>query len=170
MAENRPQDRYANIAAAQVVMSGADAETFTELITGISLGQGKGMLIDQIDYHVAQAALEDLVATGDSLQMGWTTSNVAGSLGLTRRTTIHIAQLMSGPIIGTPASAGLPISLPLVYQFNPSMIVATPRLYLAADSNSLAAAASVTSRFYFRYIDLTTREYLELAEAYVLVG
>ena len=170
MAAGRPQDKYSNLASATVTQTAADTETFAEMLTGISLGQGRGMLIDQVDYFFPQAVVELLSATGDNLRFGWTTSNATAALGALARTTIHMMQLMKGPIIGTPASGSELLVLPLSDKFDPPLIVAAPRLFVAVASTSLGAVASITSRIYFRYVELTDREYLELAESFVLVG
>lgn len=166
----REPDKYLNLATQQVTMSGANTETFADITTGISLGQGRGMLIDQIEYFPDQASLELLIATGDRILFGWTASDAVGSLAERSRTTIHLASLGVQPPIGTPASSGGPISLPLAYYFDPPLIIAAPRMFLACGSTSLSAAAGLSSRLYFRYIELTPQEYLELAETFVLVA
>lgn len=166
----RGEDRYTNLASADVTESAANTITYQELLTGISLGVGVGMLIDQLDYLPAGGALDDLVAVGDQLSFGWFTSNSPTSIELNDRRLIHMGRLKSEPVVGTAASGGSPVSLPLVYQFFPAMIVAAPRIYFAVLGDSLAAAARVQSRLYFRYIELSTQEYLELAEAFILVG
>lgn len=166
----KQEDRYSNVAAAVVTETAAGTLTFTELLTGISLGQGTGLLIDQFDYYPNGATLELLVATGDRFLMGWTVNNTVSSLEPTTSGVIHSMRMSVEPVIGTPASGGHPILMPVSFQFFPSMIVASPRLYLGVQSNSLTSAAAGRARIYFRYIDLTSQEYLELAEAFVLVG
>jgi len=164
------EDRYTNYASASVTESAVGTKTFTELVTGISLGQGIGMLIDEIDYQWSSATIEDIVAVGDRVAVGWFTSNADPGFTLDDRRLIHIHELFPEPIIGTPASGGSLISMPRIYQFFPPLIVAAPRLFLGVVSNSLNAVAIVQSRFMFRYINLTDKEYLELAETFILVG
>lgn len=170
MATRKHQDKYANIARQDVLQSAANAETFEELQTGISLGQGTGMLIDQIDYYIPPATMELLLLASDQLICGWTTSDAAGALGNDRRTSLHVTQIALGPVIGAAASAGTPFVTPLAFQFFPALIIAAPRLFLGMDSESIAAAGRCSSRIYFRYIDLSAQEYLELAETFVLVA
>lgn len=170
MATRLHQDKYANVARQAVTLSAANTETFAELITGISLGMGIGMLIDQIDYYINQSHIEKLLAAGDSLTMGWTTSSATGALGIDKSTTLHLMSISTGLIIGTPASGSVTHKQPEIFQFFPPIIIATPRLFLGGVSASLASAIGFNSRIYFRYIDLSTREYLELAEAFVLIG
>lgn len=166
----RATDRFANLAHVQVVESAAGTATYQELLTGISLGQGIGILIDQIEYFLGSGTIELLLAAGDEVSMGWTTSNAAGSLGYDQRRTIHQANINAGTIVGTPASGAGIIAMPLVYQFFPPLIVAAPRIYLATLGISLASVVTVDSRLYFRYTSLSPQEYLELAETFQLVG
>lgn len=164
------EDRFSNLASIVVVESAANTLTFVELLTGISLGLGIGMLIDQIDYYPSIATVEDLVATGDRIRMALTTSNAGSNLNVSDNRVIHMAQLMVEPIVGSAASGGSPFKTPIIHQFFPPMIVAAPRLYGAVQGASLAAAGNITVRLYFRYITLTSQEYLELAETFILVG
>jgi len=166
----RNEDRYTNLASGIVTETAAGTMTFTELVTGVSLGVGVGMLIDQIDYEFSDSTIADLVAAGDRVAAGWFTSNSPDAINLDDRRLIHKHGLFVEPVIGTAASGGKPYQQPVVYQFFPPMIIAAPRIYLGIKSTSLAAAAVIISRLYFRYIDLDTREYLELAEAFILVG
>ena len=164
------EDKYANLANATVVESAASTLTFIELLTGISLGQGMGMIIDQIDYYPGTGALEDLVAAGDFFETGWTTSNTITTLGIDNKSVIHNMRMHSEVAIGTPASAGHPVTLPKVYQFFPPIILAAPRIFLGVVGSSMAAAVTIRSRLYFRYVKLSAQEYLELAESFILVG
>lgn len=164
------EDRFSNIASGSVTESGANVLTFTELQTGIGLGQGIGMLIDQLDYYPSDNALADLVAAGDSLNMGWTVNNTVASINPDVSGVIHQCRLSVEPVIGSAASGGSPFLVPMVFQFFPPMIIAAPRIYMAVQGNSLAAASVVRFRMYFRYLPLSAQDYLELAEAFVLVG
>lgn len=167
----RPQqDQYANMANIALTESAAGTLTFIELVTGISLGQGTGMLIDSVEYFLDDTTIEDLIATGDVVRIGLATSNSGANFTISERTTIHLAEMRAGPIIGTPASAGWVFVQPLKFDFFPSIIIAAPRIYGAIVSASLGQPAAGDLRFYFRYIDLTDKEYLELAESFILVG
>ena len=170
MPQHRDEDRYSNLLSANVLESAAGTITFQEIVTGISLGQGIGMLIDQIDYYPSGSGLELLVATLDQMQLAWTVNTSLSSLNPDTSGVIHTISIHTGAPIGTPASNGRPIILPLQYQFFPAMIVASPRLYFACVGTNLAAVFSARSRLYFRYVSLSSQEYLELAEAFVLVG
>lgn len=166
----KQNDKYANIASATVVESAAGTITFAEVQTGISLGSGVGMLIDKISYWFSAGTIADLVAAADYVQAGWFTSNQPASFSLSDRRIIDMIHLDVEPVIGTAASGGTPSKQPYFHDYTPPIVVAAPRLYLVVNSSSLAAAAVVFSRMYFRYIELTDKEYLEIAESFVLVG
>ena len=166
----RRVDRFANFAQATVTESGANTETFSEVLTGISLGQGIGILVDQIDYYILPAMLELIVASGDAFMFGWTTSSGVGALGVDSRRTIHVARVSIGTVIGTPASAGNLFVQPLSFKFDPPLIFAAPRIFGVAVGSALASAGRMDSRLYFRYQPLSTQEYLELAETFLLVS
>jgi len=166
----RPEDRYSNLATIINTETAANTLTFTELLTGISLGQGIGMLIDEIDYYPAAGSLEDLIDPADQLRMALTTSNAITDIEIDNRAVIHQMHLTIQGAVGTPASGGEMRALPFKHQFFPPLIVAAPRLYLGVAGVSLAAATIVRMRLYFRYLELTTKEYLELAESFILVG
>lgn len=169
MAAKRPDDRFSNLASLNVGETAAGTIAFGEMQTGISLGKGIGMLIDQIDYFFQVADLELIIGSGDAIYAGLATSDQA-SLAFSDRRMIHMMGVHGPPPIGTPASGSALFTQPFPYQFFPPMIVANPRLYAAVIGASLASTVAVIMRLYFRYIELETKEYLELAEAFQLVG
>lgn len=161
------EDRFANIAAAEVVQSAADTLTFTEMLTGISLGQGVGMLIDEIDYGIKFSTFGFFATSADNLQIAITSSNdVLDIEDISDRRILHTF-LMYHRFVTSGADY---LFWPKVFQFFPPMIIAAPRLYLAMDSISLGTAGTARTRIYFRYVQLSAQQYLELAEAFILVG
>lgn len=168
MATKKPEDRFANMASAKVVQSAANTLTFTELITGISLGTGVGMLIDQIDMIYTKETIALMTSDTDHVEAAWTVSDAPTVLGVNDRRIIDYQQI-SRHDLGT-AGTGILLKQPNIRQFFPPIIVAAPRIYLAMQSAGLASAGTLLSRMYFRYIDLTDKEYLEIAETFILVG
>lgn len=163
-------DIYANLATIRVTESGANTLTFVELLTGISLGQGIGLLIDSLEYHLDAGVLADMAAAGDAFTMALCTNQTMTSLNPENPGLVHTTRIQMDGVIGTPASSGKFSISPIVYQFFPSIIIAAPRVYAAAAGISLASAGGFRMRIYFRYITLSSQEYLELAETFLLVG
>ena len=173
MAAGRPTDRYSNIASIGVTQSAANSITFAELLTGISLGQGIGMVIDQIDYYI-DTVLVDMILNTDRIAVAWTVSSAPPSLLLSSAVAdsriIHLAT-MAEPADGVANNSNTnPMIFPISFQFFPGLIVASPRLFFGIHSTGFTGNRSAQSRLYFRYLDLTSQEYLELAEAFILVG
>lgn len=164
----RPNDRYANLASASVTESSAGTLTFGEILTGISLATGMGMVIDQIDYWFSAGGLQDVIADADVLLGCWSSSNVPTVIAANDQRFLHYCQI-SQASVGAVVSQSHFIQ-PFSYQFFPAIPFAGPRLYAGVQGISLAAATSLQTRLYFRYLELSSQEYLELAEAFTLVG
>lgn len=162
-------DRFANIASAEVTLSAANVLSFAEVLTGVSLGVGVGILIDEIDYTPDAVALQSLVANTDDIQMAWTTSTGVTDLAdPSDRRILHAMRLVPS-IIGSVVSLTL-YKIPWVHQFFPPIIIAAPRIHFAGDSSGIATPPVYRSRLYYRYIELSTQEYLEIAETFQLTS
>lgn len=164
-----PQDQFPNIVAATVTPASAGAITFTEILTGVSLGQGIGMLIDRMEWQPSQNTLQDLDNDGDDITVAIVTVNTLTALNVITDRRIICYDSITRIDAGTAANA-LVLRTPFVRDFQPPLILAAPRLYVAMDATGAAVAGSVSFRVYFRYIKLTPQEYIELAEAFVLLG
>lgn len=162
------EDRFANLMTAKVTLSAANVLTYVEVLTGISLGAGIGILIDAVEYFWDTATVAEMTADGDSLIAAWATSNRAIDLyELTDSRLIHQASLTKQ----YHSAVGFDfLQRPIVHQFFPPMIVATPKMYLGFDTEGLTSPGVMRSKLYFRYIELTDKEYLEIAETNLLVG
>jgi hypothetical protein len=167
----RQQDRFANVAGVRMAGAANGALEYTQLLTGVSLGQGLGILIDRIEYDISSA--ENILDTdADYLMQGLSTSNGQSYTDLITngqwndRRIIHHTQLRRGNI-GTPAT-GLFTRYPVAFDFRVPMIVASPYIY-AFNANVGGNAALINFvKMYFRYLELTSQEYLEVAEAFIL--
>lgn len=161
------QDKYSNIATLAVTMSAANTLTSQEMVTGISLGQGVGLLIDHIDYYPNSIMVGEMTATGDYIW--WSVSTQAEKYLVTEPQVID-SGLLTQHDFGAGALRAHALQWPIERYFSPPLIIATPRLYLNLVTNGLANPGNITCKIYYRYVKLTTQEYLELAEAYVLVS
>lgn len=162
------EDRYANWAGIVVTEGAANTLTFAEKLTAAGFGSRKGWLIDEIDYFPDRDAVEDVLAVGDELRFGITSSSGVTNLqDTTDSRIIHSGNFMVVQNTGVGYETH---RIPWVYQFFPSLILAHQRIFLAVQGQSLAAAAILRARIYFRFIDLTDREITELVQATLLQG
>lgn len=163
------EDRYANWAGISAIESAANTLTFQEKLTGVGFGTGKGMLIDQIDYFITQASMTLLLATGDGINFGITSSTGITDLeDIADSRVVHTGQVF----LHMRATVGMGEFewMPHVYQFFPSIIIAHQRIFLAVEGVSLASAATIRARVYWRFVDLTDRNIAELVQATLLQG
>lgn len=161
-------DKYANIVGDIVTTSAADALTFGEINTGISLAQRLGLVIDEVRYFPAQAAIRELEADTDHLVMGLVSSNsVTDLLDMTDPRIIDQAMLTAS-LIGTAGNLNVQ-ETPIKSQLSPPIIVATPRLYFALDTAGASTTISCRFRLHYRYVSLDRDEYLEIAETFIML-
>jgi len=158
-------DEYANVASAYVTLSGATI-VYNELQTGISLGQGQAIIIDKIEYDPTSAEMTRIADT-EELRFGWSVTNALDTINLTKKGIVDL-MLFKRWDDGAAAQANYEV-LPFHKEFSPPLIVASPRIYLFGQGVA-GSSGSVLSRMYFRYVKLSTQKYLELAEAFLLVG
>lgn len=172
MARKTISDRFANIASATVIESAANTLTFQEVQFGVSIGQRRGLIIDQIDYFIQPATVAgNWIATGDVTNIGWVTRNDVASLvdNFNDNRVLHMMSIQQHIL---SATSGNFFVNPWTHQFFPPLIVA-PRagsMFLAIESVSNPNVVGAQSRIYFRFVDLDKEDYLELAEAFDLVG
>lgn len=162
------KDAFSNILAASVTMSAANTSTYSEIVTGISLSTKTGIVIDHIEYRPTVATIGEMTAASDTITMAFATSGSPGALALTDQTIIDMWSLVRHDM-GAAAAAAL-FELPFTRYYAPPVIVAAPRLFFHMTSSGLANPGEGQARLYYRYIDLTDKEYLELAETFTLVG
>ena len=168
-----PIDKYANIATIGVTQSAANTLTYAELRTQVGIDSDRksasALIIDEIDYMIANAAVEEMTAANDRIDFGLTISNaVANMATITDRRILHAGYILRHDQ-GTAASAWM-TRMPIVAQFFPPIPTAERSLFLGMGSNGLATAGVLTCRIYYRIVQLTQGEFLELAEVFRLVG
>jgi len=162
------EDRYANWAGISATESAAGTLTFQELLTGVGFNTGKGMLIDQIDYFIPTATVALMVADADLVRFG-----ITSSVGVTDLEDVTDGRILHSATYEkefATAVGFIHIQMPLSYQFFPSLIHAFQRVHLAVQGISMASAATVRARLYWRFIDLKDREIAELVQATLLQG
>ena len=173
MAEEALRDRYANIATWTVVESSGGTLTFQELLTNAGIDSSRktarALLIDEIDYSPRVGTIALMTAATDHLSMAITISNAVTDIeDMTDSRILHQASLYRHDM-GTAASGGL-VKLPMKYQFFPPLITAERRLYAGCVGTGLAALFNLNIRMYYRTVQLTEGEFIELTEVFRLVG
>ena len=165
-------DRFANIAATAVTETAINTLTYQEVQFGVSLGNRRGLLIDQIDYFIRPATIAgNWVTANDFTIMAWCIDDTLTTLvdNFNNRKILHAMHI--GMQLYSLVGVNYFVN-PYIHQFFPPLIVA-PRngsLFLAIESSSQVNVVGVQSRLYSRFIDLSTQDYLELAESFDLMG
>lgn len=159
-------DKYANILTQKVVMSGANTLTFEEVSIGLSLFDKAGILLSRIEYQPAAAALLEMTASGDQIDLAITASNSISNLVATQPAVIH-RSILKRMDFGTAAGAQLIIE-PQVADLSTlpgGGILITPKPWFCAMvTTGLASAATGYFRFFFTVLKLTAESYFELLE------
>ena len=162
-------DQFSNIATMETTESAAGTVTFSSLNTGAGFGTKRGLLIEKIQYFFGMSSLNLILDESDSIIAGLTISQGVLDLGAfgDRRIidNFNIGQANSG----TPASAQM-IYMPQSHELGAGLPLAETTMYLGILGTSLASVVTVRVRIFFRYIDLTPSDILEIAQNFQLVG
>jgi len=163
------KDMYANMLAAKVIIAD-DTISGVEINLGISLGQKKGILIDRIDYFMNEALASMIADKGITAAWSISPPGSLSEIEIDNKSIIHYTRA-SRVDDGTPGNSVYNVE-PYVYELTPPIILASPQIYFLshATASSGSNGTYIRSRMSYRYIDISTQEYLELAESFLLVG
>ena len=169
-----PLDKYANLAAIQVTESVADTLTFQELRTGMGIEpnrkSARAMVIDEIDFFPGQSTLGALGAAGDGIEMALAVSNVPTAINdVTDRRILASANLYRIDSAAAATNFHV-IKTPIPAQFFPPLITAERSIYLGVRGINTAIANVLRCRIYYRVVTISEGEFIELVEAFTLVG
>lgn len=167
------RDRFANIMTFDVTESAAGAITFGTVQTNVGIDSsrrtGVAILIDQIDYFVKSDNLALLVADNDSIQFGITiSSGVTDLADMSDRRILDSGEIGS-VLSGAAANLSMHIA-PMTKQYFPPLIMAERTIHLGVQGVSLASVARVRARVYYRTVQITAEEFVEIAEVFRLVS
>jgi hypothetical protein len=160
-------DRYSNIMAVTVQQAVANTITFNEIRVGLNLFDKVGILINRIDYAFSGAAVSELAAAGDAVQLGLCQSNGLVALSVEQQEIIDFV----GYYTAAPAAAAdiqiFPTYIQRDYSTLPGGgILTTPKpLFAVFDSAGCANPHYGTLKIYFTIVNLKPDEYFELLEA-----
>jgi len=164
-------DTFANIAAIQCDESAANTLTYKKLETGIAVFEKVAWLISRIEYAINNIGAAQLNATGDTIRLALTVSNMLASLSSgiqqTASEVLH-AMLIQRQDYGAAASGGLHIQ-PFAFDFSMlpggGILVPPTAIYLAVQGEGCVAANTAWARIYYTTRQLSTEDYWQLVEA-----
>ena len=167
------RDRFANIMTFLVTESAAGTVTFAEVVTNVGIDSsrrtGVGILIDEIDYYISLGTLSEMTADGDDVLAAITISNNVPALEAISDRRILDAMTLTRQDYGVAAGGGV-VHQPFVKQFFPPLIMAERSIYLGVQGSGLASPATISARVYYRTIQITAEEFVEIAEVFRLVS
>ena len=167
------RDRFANIMTFRVTESAPSTVTFAEVVTNVGIDStrrsGVAILIDEIDYYIDIETLALMTADGDDVIAAITISNNVTALHTMSDRRILDGFTATRQDYGVAASGGLIIQ-PFVKQFFPPLIMAERSIYLGVEGSGLATPATVSARIYYRTHQITSEEFVEIAEVFRLVS
>lgn len=167
------RDMYANIMTFVATESAAGSVTFAEVVTNVGIDSsrrsGVAILIDEIDYYIGLATLGLMTADGDDVLAAVTISNNVPDLQAMGDRRILDAMSVTRQEYGVAASAGL-IHQPFVKQFFPPLIMAERSIYLGVQGSGLATPATISARVYYRTLQISSEQFVEIAEVFRLVS
>ena len=173
MAKAMNKDKYVNLAAVDLTMSAANALTFQQLMTGISIFERMAWEIYCVEYHVFAAVAEEMTATLDAITVGLSRSDTAATIIYTDPALIDyyaISHIFTG---FTPATSHFfpgVITRSFVEMYGGPLIVLPNPLYAYMTTAGLASAGQMRCRIFFKSIQMTPSDYVELIEASRIVG
>jgi hypothetical protein len=163
------KDIYTSKIGNLVTMTGADVLTFGTIDFGISIFQNLGILVQCIEVLPYNAAFRELAAVTDAFFWALTNSNALTDIFIDGDPRIYL----SGAIAAMGADT-TPYQRPIRYDFtnfSGGGVLVPPRpLYWGLDTAGYAAAASSYFRLWYRTVELSQAEYLELVQSVIGAG
>lgn len=159
-------DAYANLAAINLTMSGADTLTFDKFDFPVSVMEKVGLLISRIEYFFLN--LSQLNSSGDYAVAAITVSkNTASLIDIEDPTIIDSARVLRFDV--GAAASGFFYDQPVIRDLSTlpggGLLVAPNPLYVAENSVGAGAALGVAVRMYYTLKDLKPDEYWQLVES-----
>jgi len=165
MAVTKTEDRYANLAALDLVQTVADTTLFKSFAFPFSIQEKVALVIHRLEYWFTLSVLNttaDYVAGGIACA-----SNLADETDMTDSLIIDQMRIIRTDL-GAAASGTLNIQ-PIVKDFGwlpgGGMLVAPAPLYGFIASAGAGAVATCVLRMFYTYKKLATEEYWELVES-----
>jgi len=157
-------DRYANVAFGSVTESATNTLTFAQILMGVGLFQGVALLLHRVAWHPSAAALRELVAASDSMDVALTTSNRLAAIYDVNDPAI-IAQCRLICIAAAVGSYEVPFYSDFTGLPGGGKLIPANPLWIGAKMSGAAAAATIRCQLEFTFVQLDDKDYLELLQA-----
>lgn len=170
MAKTGIKDQYSNKAYGTVTESAANTLTFSEIQTNVSIFEKVAWVIERLEWYISNASQALLSATEDLLSFALTASSSINALSLADPAVIDLMEL--GRRIATEVGFSW-VHMPIIRDFSNlpggGLIVPPRPLFLAAKATSVATPSTAEMRFFFRQVEMTPADYLDLIDFYRIV-
>jgi len=165
-------DIFVNRASVKVVQTSINTLVFNKLDTSISLHEKVAWIIHRIEYWIDKGTIAQLLAIGDLIWVGFTSSDQLSDLNPDRAAMID-ARMYLTQVVGAAADFEI-VECPIISDFTtfPGGGLLTPPepLYLGLFTYSLTAVATLRARIYYTMKQLTKEDYWDLVETTRLTG
>lgn len=159
------EDRFANVFAAEVVMTSANTLTWVEMNFGITLRDRVAIVIDQLLWYPSKAAIAEMTTLADFVQLAVSVSDQPTTLAVDDRRILSLVEFNRHDF-GTAAGAAI-FHYPIMTNFFPPLIALPNRLFFGAGTTGLASAMTARLRMHFRTVSITQDQQLvEVLEAF----
>lgn len=162
---NTKMDAYANRAIEYISMSAADTLTFKQIVMGVGVFQGVGIVLHRVEFQPGLATMREFAAATDSLDVGIVTSDSLTSIVGSAPSIIYAHR-----VVGMGA-VSIPWHLPIIADFTDlpggGVILPANPIFIAMNSAGFAAAGNMYSRLWFSFKELSDKDYLELIQSQI---
>lgn len=160
--------KYAAYFNTSAVESVAGTPAFTKIETGMSVYDKIGWLISRVEWAVPIATFNLMLDNSDAILGGLTMSNALTSLGDYTDDRLYFSFKQALGKYGTAAS-GFLYQQPVVSDFSTfpegGILILPQPLYLGVQGVSLASAATVTARVWYKAVTLNQDDYTNLVQS-----
>lgn len=172
MAAKKATDTYANYAALNITESAANTFTATKFAFPFSIMDKMGLVISRIEYDFT--GLTGVLAAGsDTIVAGICANQTVADVDKADDPYLVDTLRLRLSFWGAAANAQV-LVMPMVKDFTSlaggGILVAPSPLYGFVKGISAGAAASISIRLFYTYLELGTDEYWQLVESRRIIG
>lgn len=159
-------DKFPQFMYMSITQSAANTLTFGQVSLGMGLFDYAGLIIQRIEYRLAKAGFQELVANADEIDIAVTGSNTITAIG-TEQPEVYDRIELYANLVGAAANVNN-IKMPIVHDFTGydagGILVPAQDIFIAADSSGCVAAVYAQVRLWYKVIKLTAADFIELVQ------